>query len=72
MKDYQKIEFERIKQLTNIDEKQKAYLIRLVSMTQDERNAYERKRNELKRSLTYNITLSGDELVSIQFAVRPV
>jgi hypothetical protein len=68
VKDYQKAEIERISAQTDLTDEQKAYKIKLVSMTREEMNAHTAKRTALARSLTYSIVLTGEELEQLGFA----
>jgi len=66
--DHRKAEIERIAAQTDLTDAQKAYQIKLVSMTREEMNAHSAKRTALARSLSYTITLSGEELERLGFA----
>jgi len=68
VKEYQKTEIERIKSKTDLSDEEKSYLIRLVSMTPEERKAQLAKHTDLLRSLSYTITLTGEELEQLNFA----
>jgi hypothetical protein len=66
--DHRKAEIDRIAAQTDLTDAQKAYKIKLVSMTREEMNAHMAKRTALARSLSYAITLSGEELERLGFA----
>jgi hypothetical protein len=66
--DHRQAEIDRITRSDLYTPETKARLIKLVSMTREEMNAHSAKRTALARSLSYTITLTGEELEQVGFA----
>lgn len=60
-------EIARIQARADLTDEQKAYRIKLVSMSREEMNEHTAKRNALRYRLSYTITLTGEELERVAF-----